>query len=54
MVITAPEKPFDAAEAEAIHDFVTEKEARSLSLLIPLMLKELHRNLGLLFRCTGC
>ena len=23
MVITAPEKPFDAAEAEAIHDFVT-------------------------------
>ena len=25
MVITAPEKPFDAAEAEAIHDFVTEK-----------------------------
>ncbi len=25
LIITAPEKPFDAAEASAIHDFVTEK-----------------------------
>ena len=25
LIIAAPEKPFDAAEAQAIHDFVTEK-----------------------------
>ena len=28
LVITAPEKPFDAAEAEAIHDFVTIRVVR--------------------------
>jgi hypothetical protein len=30
LVITAPEKPFDAAEAEAIHDFVTNKGGKVL------------------------
>ena len=30
LVITAPEKPFDAAEADAIHDFVTNKGGKVL------------------------
>ena len=30
LIITAPEKPFDAAEAEAIHDFVTNKGGKVL------------------------
>ena len=29
LVIAAPEKPFDAAEAAAIHDFVLERAGRS-------------------------
>ena len=35
LVIAAPEKPFDAAEAAAIHDFVWSERAKSSSHPIP-------------------
>ena len=37
LIIAAPEKPFDNAEADAIHDFVTEKGGKVIIMLLPLL-----------------
>ena len=45
LVIAAPEKPFDAAEAAALHDFVTERAGKVILLPILQMLNWSPRNL---------
>jgi len=49
LVIAAPEKPFDAAEAQAIHDFVTEKGGKVILAANLINAKRVAEEFGVLY-----
>ena len=49
LIIAAPEKPFDAAEAQAIHDFVTEKGGKVILAANSTNAKRVAEEFGVLF-----
>ena len=49
LIIAAPEKPFDAAEAQAIHDFVTEKGGKVILAANSTNAKRVAEEFGVLY-----
>ena len=49
LIIAAPEKPFDAAEAKAIHDFVTEKGGKVILAANSTNAKRVAEEFGVLY-----